>query len=126
MKSLDTTLVAYARAHVIGGHIVSISAEIPQNAALYGGLILRNFALSIYKTYLGKTAGYSEEDKKMDLRTTFSVVAQTLVSGSTLAKAAALRVNLNLDGEPITSRTHTHPSHSETSRSGSLRGFLSC
>ena len=36
--------------------------------------------------------------------------------GSTLAKAAALRVNLNLDGEPITSRTHTHPSHSQTSR----------
>ena len=36
--------------------------------------------------------------------------------GSTLAKAAALRVNLNLDGTPITSRTHTHPSHSQTSR----------
>jgi hypothetical protein len=36
--------------------------------------------------------------------------------GSTLAKAAALRVNLNLDGAPITSRTHTHPSHSQTSR----------
>ena len=31
--------------------------------------------------------------------------------GSTLAKAAALRVNLNIDGAPITSRTHTHPSH---------------
>ena len=36
--------------------------------------------------------------------------------GSTLAKAAALRVNLNIDGAPITSRTHTHPSHSQTSR----------
>jgi hypothetical protein len=35
--------------------------------------------------------------------------------GSTLAKAAALRVNFNLDGAPITSRTHTHPSHSQTS-----------
>ena len=35
---------------------------------------------------------------------------------STLAKAAALRVNLNIDGAPITSRTHTHPSHSQTSR----------
>jgi hypothetical protein len=33
--------------------------------------------------------------------------------GSTLAKAAALRVNLDLDGAPITSRTHTHPSHSQ-------------
>jgi len=36
--------------------------------------------------------------------------------GSTLAKAATLRVNLNIDGSPITSRTHTHPSHSQTSR----------
>ena len=36
--------------------------------------------------------------------------------GSSLAKAAALRINLNIDGAPITSRTHTHPSHSQTSR----------
>jgi uncharacterized heparinase superfamily protein len=36
--------------------------------------------------------------------------------GSTLVKTAALRVHLNLDGTPITSRTHIHPSHSETSR----------
>ena len=34
--------------------------------------------------------------------------------GSTLAKAAALRINLNIDGAP-TSRTQTH-SHSQTSR----------
>ena len=32
--------------------------------------------------------------------------------GSTLAKAAGLRVNLNIDGVSITSRTNTHPSHS--------------
>ena len=36
--------------------------------------------------------------------------------GRTLAKTAALRVNLNIDGVSITSRTHTHPSHSQTSR----------
>ena len=30
--------------------------------------------------------------------------------------AAVLRINLNIDGTPITSRTHTHPSHSPTSR----------
>ena len=35
---------------------------------------------------------------------------------SSLAKAAALRVNLNIDGAPITSRSHTHPSHSQKSR----------
>jgi hypothetical protein len=31
----------------------------------------------------------------------------------TLAKAAALRITLNLDGAPITSKSHTHPSHSQ-------------
>jgi hypothetical protein len=36
--------------------------------------------------------------------------------GLTLAKAAALRMNLNLDGAPIASKSHTHPSHSQTSR----------
>jgi hypothetical protein len=33
-----------------------------------------------------------------------------------LATAAALRITLNLDGAPIVSQTHTHPSHSQTSR----------
>jgi hypothetical protein len=36
--------------------------------------------------------------------------------GNILTKAPALRVTLNLDGEPITSKSHTHPSHSQTSR----------
>jgi hypothetical protein len=36
--------------------------------------------------------------------------------GLALAKAAALRIVLNLDGAPIVSKSHTHPSHSQTSR----------
>jgi hypothetical protein len=36
--------------------------------------------------------------------------------GSILAKASALRINLNLYGAPIASDSHTHPSHSQTSR----------
>jgi hypothetical protein len=36
--------------------------------------------------------------------------------GLALAKAADLRVVLNLDGAPIASKSHTHPSHSPTSR----------
>ncbi len=34
----------------------------------------------------------------------------------TLTKDEASRVHLNLDGAPITSKSHTHPSHSQTSR----------
>jgi hypothetical protein len=36
--------------------------------------------------------------------------------GNTLAKAAALRITLNIDGAPIASKSYTHPSHSPTSR----------
>ena len=48
-------------------------------------------------------------------RAAFSAQLKAKV-GSTLAKSAALRINLNIDGAPITSRTHTHPSHSQTCR----------
>ena len=36
--------------------------------------------------------------------------------GSTLPKDETLRVNLNIEDIPITSPTHTHPSHSQESR----------
>ncbi len=43
--------------------------------------------------------------------------------GNIMDKTSALRVNLNLDGAPIDSSSHTHPSHSQTSRL--LTSFLS-
>ncbi len=46
---------------------------------------------------------------------TFSAHFKSKV-GLTLAKTEDLRINLNLDGAPITSKSHTHPSHSQTSR----------
>jgi hypothetical protein len=48
-------------------------------------------------------------------RTAFSSGLKRKV-GLDLEKAAALRINLNLDGAPIVSKSHTHPSHSPTSR----------
>ncbi len=41
-----------------------------------------------------------------------------LVSGihSLIIKSPSLCIKLNIDGVPITSKSHTHPSHSETSR----------
>jgi hypothetical protein len=32
--------------------------------------------------------------------------------GNILVKVASLRINLNIDGSPITFKCHTHPSHS--------------
>jgi hypothetical protein len=48
-------------------------------------------------------------------RAVFSSMFKSRV-GNILAKAADLRVNLNLHGAPIASKSHTHPSHSQTSR----------
>jgi hypothetical protein len=48
-------------------------------------------------------------------RAAFSAQLKNKV-GLVLAKAAALRITLILDGDPITSKSHTHPSQSQTSR----------
>jgi hypothetical protein len=48
-------------------------------------------------------------------RSAFSSMLKSRVS-LILGKAVPLRITLNLDGAPITSTSHTHPSHSQTSR----------
>jgi hypothetical protein len=48
-------------------------------------------------------------------RTAFSSMLNSRV-GNILAKASGLHINLNIDGSPIASKSHTHPSHSKTSR----------
>jgi hypothetical protein len=40
----------------------------------------------------------------------------SLLKGSILPKTEVLRITINLDVSPITSKSHTHPSHSQTSR----------
>ncbi len=48
-------------------------------------------------------------------RAAFSSILKSRVE-NILDKTAALRINIKLDGSPITSKSHTHPSHSQTSR----------
>jgi hypothetical protein len=48
-------------------------------------------------------------------RAAFSSMLKSRV-GNILAKDATLHINLNIDGESIASKSHTHPSHSQTSR----------
>jgi hypothetical protein len=43
--------------------------------------------------------------------------------GNDLSKTSVFRVNLNIDGPPVSSRSHTHPSHFQTSLL--LTSFLS-
>ena len=46
--------------------------------------------------------------------------------GSTLVKTTVLRINLNIDGTPITSKTHIHPSHSQNISSINLVFIFRC
>ncbi len=48
-------------------------------------------------------------------RSTFSFTFKSRV-GNILVKVSPLRITLNFDGAPIISKSHTHPSHSQTSR----------
>ena len=43
-------------------------------------------------------------------------ISQLKKTDLVLVKVATLRITLNIDVVPITSRSHTHPSHSQTSR----------
>ncbi len=63
----------------------------------------------------GVQSAQTDRDQFHFRRAAFSHHLKSKV-GLVLAEAAALRVNLNLDGAPIASKSHTHPSHSQTSR----------
>jgi hypothetical protein len=63
----------------------------------------------------GVQSAQSDRDQFHFRRAVFSDQLKSKV-GLTLAEAAVLRINLNLDGAPIASKSHTHPSHSQTSR----------
>jgi hypothetical protein len=63
----------------------------------------------------GVQPAQSDRDQFHFRRAAFSSGLKSKV-GLALAKASALRINLNLDGTSIASKSHTHPSHSQTSR----------
>ena len=58
---------------------------------------------------------HSEFIRLLFLRVAFSSMFKSRV-GNILTKTAVLRVTLNLDGTPITSKSHTHITHSQSSR----------
>ncbi len=62
----------------------------------------------------GVQLAQTDRDQFHFRRAAFSSQLKSRV-GLALAKAADLRFKLNIDGAPITSKSHTHPSHSQTS-----------
>ncbi len=62
---------------------------------------------------------FCQRNQIVDSSTTTSRFFSSMLKsrvGNILTKAAALRINIKLDGSPIASKSHTHPSHSQTSR----------
>jgi len=64
------------------------------------------------------TSGVQLAESNSGLRYRRAAFSSQLKSkcGNILAKAATLQIILNIDGAPVASRSHTHPSHSQTSR----------
>jgi hypothetical protein len=88
----------------VGGYIVNLCEFYFYK--LIGKLI---FAVS------GVHLVYSNTGLFHNRRAAFSSQLKSKI-GNILAKTVALQIILNIDNVPVSSRTHTHPSHSQTSR----------
>jgi hypothetical protein len=71
--------------------------------------------LTVFFSTSGVQLPETDLDQSHFRRATFTQQLKNRVD-LTLAKVADLRITFNLDGAPIISKSHTHPSHSETSR----------
>ena len=71
--------------------------------------------LTTFFTVSGVQLPEHDRDQFHCLRAAFASQIKSR-GGLDLAKAAALRITVNLDGVSITSQSHTHPSHSQNSR----------
>ena len=89
-----------------------------------GGYIANLYAFHSYRLigklttfYVGSGVQLAQSDRGYFhfLRVAFLAQFKSRVV-LTLTKTVALRITINLDGVPITSTTHTHPSHSQISR----------
>ncbi len=88
-----------------------------------GGYIVNLCAFYFYKLIRNLTAFFQLQEFSLRIypwpvhhrRAAFSSQLKSKI-GNILAKAAALRITLKIDGAPLASRSHTYPSHSQTSR----------
>ena len=69
--------------------------------------------LTAFFVATGVQLAQTDRDKFHFRRAAFSVQSRVDL---TLVTTTGLRITLNLDGTPIISKSHTHPSHSQTSR----------
>ena len=94
----------------LGGYIVNL-------CAFYSYSFIRKLVIDRFFAASGVQLAQHDRDQFHwgYRRAAFSSHLKVKVS-NILVKAPILRINLNIDGTPIISQSHTHPSHSETSR----------
>jgi hypothetical protein len=101
--------------------VVSFMTTIPSASGRLHGEFVRLLFLQVHRetdrffTVSGVLSAPSDRGLYHYHRATVSVQLKSKV-GLSLSKETDIRITLNLDGVTIISRTHTHPSHSQTSR----------
>jgi hypothetical protein len=81
-----------------------------------GGYIVNLFAFYFYRI-IGKLTDFLQfQEFSFQNRTVTLSSIHKSKWDSILAKVEDLRIPLNTDDKPLASRSHTHPSHSQTSR----------
>ncbi len=78
-------------------------------------MVIRIGRLTSFFAVSGVQLAQTDRDQFHFHRVVFSSHLKSRVD-MTLTKVVVLRVNLNIDGVSITSKSHTHPSHSQNSR----------
>jgi hypothetical protein len=82
--------------------------EFVRKYALSAFEFFRKYALSAFFAASGvKHAQHNQDQFRFCCAAFYSLLKSKV--GNILVKATALGINLNVDGAPITSRTHTHP-----------------
>ena len=100
---------------------VSFMSDIPSTSGRLHSEFVRLLFFQVHRetdrffAVSGVQLAQHDRDQFHFRRVAFSTQVKSRV-GLTLAKAVDLRITLNLDGVSITSKSHTHPSHSQTSR----------
>ncbi len=101
--------------------VFSFSGRLHSESEFYSYSLIRILFLQSHRetdsffTVSGVLSAQSDRGFFHYRRVAFSSMLKFRV-GNILTKVVVLRINLNIDGSPIVSKSHTHSSHSQTSR----------
>ena len=121
LTKLENIALTIITIHLITIHLISFMPAIASTSGRLHSEFVRLLFLQAHRetdrffAASGVQLAHSTSGQFHSRRAAFSSQLRSKI-GNILAKAAALRITLNIDGAPLASRSHTHPSHSQTSR----------